>query len=311
MTERSRSDWNAVLTAWEQPASNTEEAKIERAATMVRAAVGRSDWIVSQGVSVLPQGSYFNNTNVRLDADMDLRAVHPLKHYVYLPGVIQEYADSALKVAYSGETFEAVSARMRTELAAELGRAFGAANVDASGDKAIQVKELPGSRAKVDIVPAFMLREVSWNSNASRYDVTHGVTIVSKSWKYTYNFPDQHHENGKSKRAATAQRFKKVVRMLKWMRGDLPHFDPAWCPSFLVECLVYAVEDDYFLVERDDRYDRLRRIVYRLGEKLADAGWRARAAEINGVKLLFGPHQPWTPEGAAAFVEAAWKRLEP
>ena len=49
---------------------------------MVRTALADNAWLKSEGVSISPQGSYFNNTNVRLESDMDLRAVHPLVRIV-------------------------------------------------------------------------------------------------------------------------------------------------------------------------------------------------------------------------------------
>jgi hypothetical protein len=161
-----------VLATWERPASDTEEAKIERAATMVRDAVALSDWIVSQAVKVFPQGSYFNNTNVRLDADMDLRAVHPLIRMHYGPGVARDLADRALGIAYPGPTLENTVTILRDQLAEALVYTFGGNNVDATGEKAIRVKELPSSRAKVDVVPAFRLMYVDLNE-AGQYRVPH------------------------------------------------------------------------------------------------------------------------------------------
>jgi hypothetical protein len=69
-------------------------------------------------------------------------------------------------------------------------------------------------------------------------------------------------------------------------------------PSFLVECLVYGVEDQYFLIETDDRYDRLVRIVTRIYEQLDDPTWVSNALEINEVKFLFRPKQGWTADAA-------------
>src|SRR6266851_4967629 len=85
---RTRSSWNARLEHWERPASDSEEARIERAASMVRGALADNEWLIAQGVTIKPQGSYHNNTNVRLQADMDLRAMHPNLKVEYAPGVI-------------------------------------------------------------------------------------------------------------------------------------------------------------------------------------------------------------------------------
>src|SRR4051794_32339126 len=84
---RSRSSWDDRLAHWERPASDTEEAQIQRAAGMVRGALATSSWLGTEGVVVEPQGSYFNNTNVRQTADQDLRAVHPMLHIEYAPGL--------------------------------------------------------------------------------------------------------------------------------------------------------------------------------------------------------------------------------
>src|SRR5262245_16241016 len=80
---RTRSSLNARFTPWEQPAVGSEEVRIERAASRVRFAVAENAWLRNKGVEVSAQGSYFNNTNVRLESDTDLRAVHPLVRIVY------------------------------------------------------------------------------------------------------------------------------------------------------------------------------------------------------------------------------------
>jgi hypothetical protein len=65
---RTRASWNERFEHWKRPASDSEGAIIERAVTMVRGALAKRSWLTSQGVLVKPQGSYFNNTNVRLEA---------------------------------------------------------------------------------------------------------------------------------------------------------------------------------------------------------------------------------------------------
>ena len=80
-------------------------------------------------------------------------------------------------------------------------------------------------------------------------------------------------------------------------------------PSFLVECLTYAVEDQYFLVETDDRYDRANRILQRMRELLDSPLWTRIATEINGIKFLFNIAQPWTVDDAKGFVALALAQL--
>lgn len=80
-------------------------------------------------------------------------------------------------------------------------------------------------------------------------------------------------------------------------------------PSFLIESLTYAVDDGYFLIDSDDQYYRILRILYRMKELLSDPNWVGNATEINGIKYLFRPAQPWSIEDAKAFVLAAINRL--
>src|SRR5262249_15638702 len=143
----------------------------------------------------------------------------------------------------------------RHEIINTLSKRFGASSIDDSGNKAIRLKKQAGSRADVDIVPVFRFYWVTWDSYASMYHVEEGIAIFGKNGDWTYNFPEQHHTNGIAKRARTRHRFKRNVRILKRLRDELVdarHIAPEQAPSFLLECLTYAVEDGYFLVETDD-----------------------------------------------------------
>jgi hypothetical protein len=136
--------------------------------------------------------------------------------------------------------------------------------------------------------------------------------ILPRTGAAILNFPEQHCQNGIGKRERTLYRFKKNVRMLKWLRDelvDLGKIAKGQIPSFLIECLVYEIEDYHFLVETDDRYDRLLRVVQRIWQRSCDQNWINSATEINGIKLLFGSHQPWTAIAVKQFAEAAYARL--
>jgi hypothetical protein len=309
---RTRSSWNDRFTHWERPASDSEEVQIERAASMVRFALAENAWLRNEGVAVSAQGSYFNNTNVRLESDMDLRAVHPLIKIEYAQNVLVEAAQAAHGIPQSGRYFSDVVADLRREIRLCLGQKFGAANVDADGNKAIRLKKLAGSRADVDIVPAFNYVWMWWDDVARQYGRANGVTILSRDGAGVNNFPDQHYANGVTKRSQTRYRFKRFVRIFKRLRDDLVSerkLAAGRVPSFLIECLTYAVEDAYFLVETDDRYDRANRILRRMWELLDNPTWVKTATEINGIKFLFHVTQPWTVDGAKGFVALAPAQL--
>ncbi len=61
--------------------------------------------------------------------------------------------------------------------------------------------------------------------------------------------------------------------------------------------------------EPDERYDRVLQVVERMDALLANREWIQKAMEMNGIKYLFWPTQPWTAESAGRFVQAAHARL--
>lgn len=310
---RSRSSWNDRMTHWERPASDSEELTINRAANMVSSAISNNRWLNDQGVTILPQGSYYNNTNVRLEADMDLRALHPDILVEYASGVDVNAARAALALYDTGRTFRDVAQEMRRHIISDLTKKFGSSSIDASGNKAIRLKKQPGSRADVDIVQAFRYFWVMHNPSLLTSHVEEGIAILGKDGAWTHNFPEQHHANGIAKRARTKHRFKRNVRILKRLRDELVEerqLVSKQVASFLIECLVYAVEDEHFLFETDERYDRALRILSRMGECLNDSNWVTNATEINEIKYLFRLGQPWTVDDAKAFVLAARRRIE-
>jgi hypothetical protein len=309
---RTRQSWNERLEHWERPASESEEAMIERAGRMVRDVMSRNAWSVAEGVQIEPQGSYYNNTNVRQESDLDLRATNPSIFIRYCLTVVPEYAYQALRYFSTGKTYADVAAWLRREIVSELGREFGILNVDASGKKAIKVNGVPGTRAPVDVVPCFRLHYVLWDTNSQRYWTIPGVAILDRDLHWTFSYPDQHHRRGIDKRANTQLRFKKIVRILKRLRDELVGtgaLAPREVSSFLVESLAHGVEDHYFTVEQDDRYDRLMRIVLRMRTQLYDGQWQSAAMEINGINLLFLATDPARLASAKKFVDLALQRL--
>jgi hypothetical protein len=172
---RTRQSWNDRLAHWERPASDSEEQQIERAANMVRLAVANNKRLNDEGVVISPQGSYYNNTNVRLESDMDLRATHPCIKLEYASNVDVRCANTVLGIYESERTYCDIAKEMRNALILELSNKFGISNIDISGKKAIRIKKQLGTRADVDIAPAFNYRWVMWNNYLGQYVVEEGI----------------------------------------------------------------------------------------------------------------------------------------
>lgn len=303
-----RQEWNDRLARWSKPASETEGDQIERAARMVRSAMAQNHWLTSEGVVVVPQGSYRNNTNVRARADMDLCIRHPVVKPIYGLGVD---ASSVMRsLDYSpGPSIAGIFTEMRRQIATSLSNSFGGANVK-MGTKAFTVSAVPGSRSDIDVVPAVRAHIIiPGGSLLYPYDVTEGIMILAPDGKEIYNYPAIHHANGRAKRERTQYRFKKIVRQMKSMRDDLVASDilkDKQVPSFLVESMVYLVDDACFCAD-EDHLDRFRRILSRCFDILRD-GREDQIFEINNIKRLFGDHQPWSIDDARAFLHAAYLR---
>lgn len=307
---RTRAHWNARFIHWEKPASVTEAGTIERARSLVAAAVGGNSWLGAEQVRIEGQGSYFNNTNVRTEADIDLRIVHPNLKVDFADNVEIGCARTVLGFGDAALTYEQIFTGLRTNLARELRLAFGASNIK-FGKKAIRIAGITGSRAEVDVVPAVRYQWIVWLPQHSRYETLEGIAILATDGQWTVNFPDQHARNAIAKRQRTAHRFKKVVRIFKRLASEMAERQllAKRVPSFLVESLVYAVEDEFFLVESDDRYDRVCRVARRMHEQVANPFAASQMVEINDLKRLFAGDQAWSYAEAKAFADAAVAHL--
>lgn len=315
-TRLTPAEWEARLALWEQPASDSEEETIERAARMVRDALATNPWFARERVITAAQGSYFNNTNVRRQSDMDIRVVHPAivtlrSQSIAGTGITEANFDYTDLPWTNGQ----IAAELRRQVELTLNRYFGAGSVN-PGKKALRLPAVPGSRAPIDVVPAlnhhFICHlEPETPGAQPKIGPVQGVYIIGTDGSEIRNYPEHHHRHGKAKRDRTGHRFKKIVRTVKSLRDELVEaglIGSKELPSFLIECLVYLVEDDFF-IQNETRLPRLRRILTRLDTLLADANWVTTAVEINHAKPLFYPAQPWNIEAVRACVKICIMRL--
>lgn len=311
---RRRQSWNDRFEHWEKPESDTEYDRIIRARDMVQSVLANNAWLNAEGCRLCPQGSFTNRTNTRGESDIDLRVQHPHILIEYANGVDRAAAYQANGYFAGGRSYLSTLLEMRRQLVTDLENTFGSAAVDGTGKKAIRVNGLDGSRAEVDVVPSFRLHYIQQMQQGfmpPQFYTTEGVALLSTSGTWTYNFPDQHIANGRTKRANTGHQFKKVVRTIKRMQRDMMNYDltDKRVPSFLVECLVYLVEDGYFTVAGDDRYGRVKRVLQRISERIADGPHIHQLTEINESKFLFHHSQGWQLKDAQEFVSLALVHL--
>src|SRR5690348_9005625 len=75
-------DWESSFVSWSQPPGKTEQDKCDNAERAIRDAIGGSDPLKERDVSVFPQGSYRNRTNVRTESDVDI-AIRSRRTFFY------------------------------------------------------------------------------------------------------------------------------------------------------------------------------------------------------------------------------------
>ena len=297
-----RAYWNEQFASWQKPATDAEEDRIERAARMIRAAIDRSRTLAAYDLEVIAQGSYRNNTNVRLDSDMDICVCHQAQlrfHIQAGAGVTpQELHISPLPEGTVETTFH----MLKNDLYAALGE------IDHVnwGDKALTIRGLEGSRVVADVVPA--LRYVLARSGATLLGgarVDRGTCIRADTGAWIVNFPEQHYERGTEKNIRTGRRYKKTVRILKRLHDEIQFIGSA--PSFLIESLVYNCPDHIFAAA--DWYDTVNATLVHIRNMTADDAQAATLLEANEIKALFDAGQKWTRLDAWFFALAGLEKI--
>jgi hypothetical protein len=250
------------------------------------------------------KGSYANNTNVRLDSDVDIGIdCHECFYWDYASYVAQP--NPALpRSHYKGPW---TPTAWRAAVLAALRVKFGESDVDASGKIAIKIKEIPGSRPSIDVVPGFHYKQytepykLAWHDGSCVFPTPSGSKIV--------NWPNQQLSNGRKKNDRTGKRYKDFVRILKNAENYLS--DNKAIPdlaSFLMECLVWNVEDDTLkLADRDDAFHAT---LLELWERLNDNDTYKKWVEPNCLKYMFRGDAKWTHEEAQSLVQETWKLLD-
>ena len=262
--------WEDSFQSWAEAPGETEQTKCDNAVRAIRKAIDASSALKSWSITVFPQGSYRNRTNVKADSDVDVCVLCSDSLFSDLPEGMAD-SDFGLKPA------DYVYSRYKNDVEAALGAYFGKDGVT-RGNKA--------------------------------FDILEGVAFVPDKGTRIINWPEQNYENGIAKNKATGQRLKGIVRILKRLWNRMADEDNAAAtpiPSFLMECLVWNVPNDRF-GHNTYNADIRSALAYLFNQtmKVEDCKeW----GEINDLKYLFHSSKPWTMEQAHQFMSAAWDYL--
>ena len=300
-------DWKALFTSWSKPASDTEEAKAARAAQMIRQAIHEHEPLKTKQTSVYATGSYRNNTNTRLESDIDVAVVlHDCCFSEYPSDKRPQASDLGHTEASYGLS------NFRTDVGRALASKFGASSVT-SGTKAFDVHE---TSVRLDADVAVFLehrRYTGEKSSDGTWYYLEGVEMRGSENRRIINWHEQHYDEGVAKNDRTGRRYKRVARIMKRLRDDMQETGSteartaANVPSFLLECLAYNASDDCY--QKDHLYDDVQAVVAQLWNKTKPETEDLVLVEVSGLKWLFGSTQPWSKATAHEFLIHAWQHV--
>lgn len=228
----------AILENYSQPISTTEKEQCEHAIDMVKDALIEYGYKISNArknyssdgyafyyelreldyrstVTILVQGSYANNTNIKRYSDVDVSVIlNPI-----IPISLEKSFNS-----------------FKTKIYNALYRKFGSDVI--RKNKSINVK---GNtyRKSIDVVPAYSI-----SSN-----LENGIQFLTDKGEKIINYPLKQIKNENSKNSQTNYMFKKYVRILKNIKEDMEETyikSAKEVGSFQVESLLWNLDNNVF-----------------------------------------------------------------
>lgn len=288
-----KDDIEQTFTAWSKRSSLTEEQKCENAVRMIKDAIQAHDGLSLLNIDFLPQGSYHNNTNVRLNSDVDICVrLHSTFFYELPDGATKE----DFGIIPSPYTFSEYQTAIKEALEAK----FGCASVT-QGNKAFDVHS-NSYRVDADVVACFEHRRYT---GKGRY-IT-GTQFYASNGSKVVNFPEQHYSNGVTKNTETARRFKRVVRILKRLKMQMEDDGVTGLEnisSFLIECLVWNAPNECFNTStyKEDTENVIGYLFNHTKDIMLCREW----GEVSDLLYLFHPGRKYTAEEVNSFIVRAY-----
>ncbi len=131
--------------------------------------------------------------------------------------------------------------------------------------------------------------------------------LTSDNNRLATNFPKQQYERGVEKNDSTGRRYKAQVRLQKALRNQMEEAGveaATAIASFLVESLCWCAPNGcYGYPTLFGNFEAV--IMWAYGQTETEQG-SGLLREANGIKSLFGSHNPWTRIDVRNYLDAAW-----
>lgn len=287
-----------TLKSWYKPASETEDTKINNVINMIKNAIQSSNEFDSLKYEIFVQGSYGNNTNVRINSDVDVNVMLISTFFAcYSEGKNDaDYSFSDGSISYSDYKERAIRA---------LKKKFGADSIS-FGNKSVKISS-NFYRVNADCVISMQYRNYNAINSTNPDNYIEGIKYFANDGKIVINYPKEHIKNGNSKNVATNHKYKKLVRIFKQVRNKMSEeglIEKDKITSFLVECLVWNIPNTTITKYSTWNATIKQAIIY-LYNAIKDnkcSEW----GEVSNWIYLFHSGRKWTKTDAQDFLLKMW-----
>jgi hypothetical protein len=297
-------DWEAILRSWVKPPSDNEDAKRNKTEEEIKVALKASSALNDVRYKVYAKGSYANNTNVRLDYDVDI-AVECYDFFYYdhtgTGADVRKAAalESSVKPYKGGYT----SSDFKRDVEKALVEYYGRSAVT-RGNIAMRVREKK-TTLPADVVPCFEYHYIYDIDSAGEPEYHKGTRVYPDKGQYIHNWSKQQRDRGVEKNDATGRRYKRMVRALKRLENELVRNGRmSELPSFFMECLVYNVPNSKF--NHSSYVADMRAVLATIFNSTIRKDDCKNWLEVSERKWLFRSGQSWTCAQAHELASSAW-----
>lgn len=291
-----------TLRNWTKPPSDSEQTKLENSERMVRDAIREDEKLRKISTETFGQGSYANDTNVRLNSDIDINVRYTDGFYFDLPKDTTESDLGLDRLPAAGYTFD----EFKNDVENALVKKFSRDEVKRK-DKCLTILG-NSNRIQTDVVP-------TWNYRRYNKDGTYilgAKFIPDSSFIGTVNFPKQHIQNAINKNTNTYRRFKRLTRLhrkLRYKMIDDGEKVSDNITSFLLECLVWNVPNR-IMNDYDNWTDRLRESIIYIYNQTKKEETCKDWGEVSELLYLFYNGRKWSRTDVNEYMVQLWNYLE-
>ncbi len=292
----------ATLKGWCQPASKSEDIKINHSIDMIKDAINHNVDTKNLNIEIFTQGSYANNTNVRSSSDVDVCIMLKSTFFTHYP---DEMTDEDSGFSEGTITYKEYKKYVLKALTDKFGK-----DQISIGNKSIKIHSNT-YHVEADAVVAFLLKDYYIINSCDPSKFVEGIRFYAKDGSIVSNYPKAHIENGAKKNNETNHAYKKLVRIFKRIRNEMVDdrvINGDKITSFLIESLVWNVPNKIITCypSWEETVKQAINFLYDAIDNRNHLEW----GEVSECLYLFHKERKWSDADAKDFLKSAQDYLE-